>query len=174
MFAHYLASKYPESYDPEIPENLVYSGSVNLTAEIESLGLNAGKLILSPTRTYAPVIKRMLEYHRRDIHGMVHCSGGGQTKVLHFINDLHVVKDNLFSTPLLFQMIMEQSGTEPMEMYRVFNMGHRFEIYVPPAIADDIIRIAESFDIEARIVGSCKKGKGKKLTIIHEQQVFTY
>jgi len=174
MFARYLALKYPESYDPEIPENLVYSGSLNLTTEIASVGLDAGKLVLSPTRTYAPVVQKILEYHRKDIHGMIHCSGGGQTKVLHFINDLHVVKDNLFSTPILFQMIREQSGTELVEMYRVFNMGHRFEIYIPPALADDIIRIAESFDIDARIVGSCKKGKGKKLTIIHDQQSFTY
>lgn len=174
MFANYLAAKYPESYDPDIPENLVYSGGLKLTSEIESLGLDAGKLVLSPTRTYAPVIKKILELYRKDIHGMIHCSGGGQTKILHFINDLHIIKDNLFPVPRLFQMIRDQSGTDMKEMYRVFNMGHRFEIYVPPSISNDIIGIADTFGIEARVVGYCKKGKGRELTIRNDQGTFTY
>jgi phosphoribosylformylglycinamidine cyclo-ligase len=174
MFAKYLASRYPESYDPDIPENLVYSGTLDLTSEIESLGLDAGKLVLSPTRTYAPVVKEILEHHRENIHGMIHCSGGGQTKILHFIKDLHVVKDNLFPIPQLFQMIREQSGTELKEMYKVFNMGHRFEMYVPPAISEDIIGIADASGIEARVIGYCKKGEGKKLTIQIDQETFIY
>jgi len=174
MFAKYLADQYPESYDPNIPENLVYSGSLSLTENIESLGLDAGKLVLSPTRTYAPLVKKILEYHRKNIHGMIHCSGGGQTKILHFINDLHIVKDNLFPIPELFQMIRNQSGTDLKEMYRVFNMGHRFEMYVPATISENIIGIADSFGIEARIVGYCRKGEGKSLTIQTHQDTFTY
>ncbi len=174
LFAKYLAEKYPESYDPEMPQELVYSGEFDLTTEIESLGLNAGKLVLSPTRTYAPVVKRIVENHRDSIHGMIHCSGGAQTKILHFINDLHVVKDNLFPIPPLFRMIREQSGTSMKEMYRVFNMGHRFEIYVDPPVAEEIIKIAKSFNLDARVVGHCEKRKGKKLTIRSEHGTFSY
>ncbi len=174
LFAKYLAEKYPESYDPEMPDELVYSGKLNLTSDIESLGLDAGKLVLSPTRTYAPVVKKILKNHRDSIHGMIHCSGGAQTKILHFINDLHVVKDNLFPIPPLFRMIREQSGTSMKEMYRVFNMGHRFEIYAPPSVAEEIIKISESFNIEARVVGYCEKGDGKKLTIRSEHGTFCY
>lgn len=174
LFAHYLARKYPESYDPEMPHELVYSGKYNLTSEIHSLGLDAGKLVLSPTRTYAPVVKKIIEKHRDSIHGMIHCSGGGQTKILHFIHDLHVVKDNLFPVPPLFQMIREQSGTSMEEMYQVFNMGHRFEIYAEPSAADAIIQLSESFNIDARVIGHCEKGEGKKLTIHSEHGTFCY
>jgi phosphoribosylformylglycinamidine cyclo-ligase len=174
LFAKYLAQKYPESFDPEMPDELVYSGNLNLTTEIESLGLDAGKLVLSPTRTYAPVVKKILEHHRNNIHGMIHCSGGAQTKILNFINDLHVVKDNLFPVPPLFQMIREQSGTSMKEMYRVFNMGHRFEIYTSPSVAEEIIAISESFNIKAQIIGYCEKGEGKKLTIRSEHGTFCY
>ncbi len=174
LFAKYLAKKYPESYDPEMPQELVYSGKFNLTTEIESLGLDAGKLVLSPTRTYAPIVKKIVENHRDGIHGMIHCSGGAQTKILHFINDLHVVKDNLFPIPPLFKMIREQSGTSLKEMYQVFNMGHRFEIYVEPRVAEEIIKLSESFNLDARVIGHCEKGKGKKLTIRSEQGSFSY
>jgi phosphoribosylformylglycinamidine cyclo-ligase len=174
LFAKYLARKYPESYDPEMPDELVYSGKLNLTSDIESLGLDAGKLVLSPTRTYAPVIKKILEQYRESIHGMIHCSGGAQTKILHFIHDLNVVKDNLFPVPPIFRMIREQSGTSMKEMYQVFNMGHRFEIYTTPPAAEEIMKIAESFHIEARIVGYCEKGKGKKMTIKSEDGTFFY
>ncbi|UCG26850.1 MAG: phosphoribosylformylglycinamidine cyclo-ligase [Bacteroidales bacterium] len=174
IFAKYIALKYPESYDPEIPEDLVYSGNLNLTDEIESLGIDAGKLLLSPTRTYAPVLKQILQRYRDKIHGMIHCSGGGQTKVLNFINNIHVIKENMFPLPPLFRIIKEQSGTGMQEMYRVFNMGHRFEIYVPAFLADEIIRISEEFNIQARIIGYCKKDKCKRLTIISEFGTFTY
>lgn len=156
---------YPESYDPSIPSHLVYTGSRNLTQPSEISGIDIGHLILSPTRTYAPVIREILLNMRQAIHGMVHCSGGGQTKVLHFIDKLHVVKDNLFPVPPLFKMIRKESDTTWYEMYQVFNMGHRFEIYLPEAHADEIMRIARDFNIEARIIGHCETHQGKKLTL---------
>lgn len=174
VFAKYIAEKYPESFDPSIPNDLVYSGNLKLTDETEVKGIDAGKLLLSPTRTYAPVIKKMLENHRSQIHGMVHCSGGAQTKVLHFVDDLHIIKDNLFPIPPLFKMIHEQSQTPWAEMYKVFNMGHRMELYVPQEIAHDLITISESFGIKAQIIGRCKKANGKSLTIQSEFGTFKY
>jgi len=174
VFSKYLAEKYPESYDNSIPENLVYSGSKKLTDKINGLDIDAGKMVLSPTRTYAPVIKKMLDKHRSDIHGMIHCSGGAQTKVLHFVDNLHIVKDNMFDTPPLFKTIQEESKTPWEEMYKVFNMGHRFEIYLPEEYANEIIKISESFNIEAKIVGRCYKNEGKKLTIKSEYGEFNY
>ncbi|MCK9326017.1 MAG: AIR synthase-related protein [Bacteroidales bacterium] len=165
LFSHDLAERYPESYDQNIPEELVYSGTVPLTAPVPGLPLNAGQLVLSPTRTYAPVIISVLQKLRSQIHGMVHCSGGGQTKILHFIDQLHVVKNNLFPTPTLFRMIQEQSGTPWQEMYRVFNMGHRFEVYLPESAAAEVINIAATFGIEAKIVGHCEASNTPKLTI---------
>jgi phosphoribosylformylglycinamidine cyclo-ligase len=174
VFAKYLAEKYPESYDAEVPANLVYSGKYKLTDEIEGLGVNAGQLILSPTRTYAPVIKKVLEKFRKDISGMVHCSGGAQTKVLHFVENVHVIKDNMFPVPPLFRIIREQSGTDWKEMYKVFNMGHRFEIYTNPDLADEIISISKSFNIDAQIVGRVIPFEGKKLTINSDKGEFVY
>jgi phosphoribosylformylglycinamidine cyclo-ligase len=153
VFAKYLAEKYPESFDPEVPSELVYSGKCKLTDKVEQLGIDAGKLVLSPTRTYAPVIKKILEKLRNQIFGMIHCSGGAQTKVLHFVENVHVIKDNMFPVPPLFQLIQEQSGTGWKEMYKVFNMGHRFEIYTQPEIAEEIISISKSFNIDAKIIG---------------------
>ncbi len=174
VFANYLATKYPESFDALVPKDLVYSGNYQLTQEIEKLGIDAGKLVLSPTRTYAPVIKKILDSYRSQIHGMVHCSGGAQTKVLHFVDKLHIVKDNLFEIPPLFQIIQQESKTDWKEMYKVFNMGHRFELYVPQEIAQDIIAISKSFNIEAQIVGRCEAAKTKKLTIRSEFGEFLY
>ena len=174
VFANYLAKKYPESFDNAIPGELIYSGNLNLTDKIKELNIDAGKLVLSPTRTYAPVIKKVLETHRSEIHGMVHCSGGGQTKILHFIDDLHVIKDNLFPVPPLFRIIQEQSGTQWHEMYKVFNMGHRFEIYTDRKNADKIIEIAGEFNLDAKVVGRCEQSKTKKLTIKSEYGVFEY
>ncbi len=174
VFDSYLAFEYPESYDPEIPAGLVYSGSMKLTDQVEGTGLDAGKLILSPTRTYAPVIREILKNHRSGIHGMVHCSGGAQTKILNFIDRLHVIKDNLFDLPPLFRIIQEQSGTSWPEMYRVFNMGHRFELYVPREIADDIIKISGNFGVEARIIGYCQASEGKQLTVRTGNGEFKY
>jgi phosphoribosylformylglycinamidine cyclo-ligase len=174
VFAHDYALKYPESYDQAINNNLVYSGNLLLTDPSGVAEINAGKLVLSPTRTYAPVIREILEKHRAEIHGMIHCSGGAQTKVLHFIDDLHVIKDNLFPPPPLFRMIHQQSGTPWREMYQVFNMGHRMELYVPEHIASEIISISQSFGIDARIVGRCEAFNGKKLTISTEKEVFEY
>lgn len=174
VFASYLASKYPESYDSDIPGDLVYSGSMKLTDEIEGLGIDAGKLVLSPTRTYAPVINRVLKEMRPVIHGMVHCSGGAQTKILHFIDHMHVIKDNMFPVPPLFRIIREQSGTSWEEMYRVFNMGHRFEVYLAPEEAVTLIEIAGEFNLEAKIVGRCIRHSGKKLTISDANGVFEY
>ncbi|HEX7412126.1 MAG TPA: AIR synthase related protein, partial [Bacteroidales bacterium] len=151
VFSHVYAEKYPESFDNELPKEVIYCGSMNLTDPTDVPGVDAGKLVLSPTRTYAPVIKKILENHRDNIHGIIHCSGGGQTKVLHFIDQLHVIKDNLFPEPPLFQLIREQSGTPLNEMYRVFNMGHRMELYVPLEIAQEIIEISQSFHIDAQI-----------------------
>ena len=174
VFAHDYALKYPESYDQAINNNLVYSGNLLLTDPSGVSEINAGKLVLSPTRTYAPVIREILEKHRAKIHGMIHCSGGAQTKVLHFVDNLHVIKDNLFPPPPLFRMIHQQSGTPWREMYQVFNMGHRMELYVPEHIAGEIISISQSFGIEARIVGRCEPFNGKKLTIRTEKEVFEY
>ncbi|MGQ7867947.1 AIR synthase related protein [Sunxiuqinia sp. sy24] len=174
VFANYLAKKYPESFDSEVPAELVYSGSKKLTETIEGLGLDAGKLVLSPTRTYAPVIKKMLDDHRADIHGMVHCSGGAQTKVLHFVDHVHVIKNNLFPVPPLFKLIQEESKTEWSEMYKVFNMGHRMEIYLKPEFAESIIEISKSFNIDAQIIGRVEAFDGKKLTIESEFGTFEY
>ncbi len=174
VFEKYLAEKYPESYDHDVPEELVYSGSTRLTDDVENVPLNAGKLVLSPTRTYAPVIKEILEKHRGQIHGMVHCSGGAQTKVLHFVENLHIVKDNLFDVPPLFRLIQRESGTDWKEMYQVFNCGHRMELYVPAEIAEDLIEISKSFNIDAQVIGRVEKNKGKKLTITSEFGKFVY
>ncbi len=174
VFGHYLAEKFPESYDNSVPDELVYSGKCSLTDTVEGVGLDAGKLVLSPTRTYAPVVKKILDKYRKYIHGMVHCSGGAQTKVMHFVENIHVVKDNLFDVPPLFRLIQEQSGTSWDEMYKVFNMGHRMEFYVPKAIASDIITISEGFGIEAKIVGYCEYAESNKLTIKSEFGEFVY
>ncbi len=175
VFHHYLAEKYPESFDEKVPENLVYSGQTKLTDAIPNSPIDAGKLVLSPTRTYAPIIKEILtKYNAKQIHGMVHCSGGAQTKILHFIKDLHVIKDNLFPVPPLFQLIQGQSNTDWKEMYQVFNCGHRMEIYVPEAIAQDIIAISQSYNVAAQIVGRVEKSASKKLTISSEYGVFEY
>ncbi|UGU15295.1 phosphoribosylformylglycinamidine cyclo-ligase [Sinomicrobium kalidii] len=175
VFAKYLAEKYPESYDPSVPGDLVYSGGVKLTDPVEGSPLDAGKLVLSPTRTYAPVIKKVLEkYTAEDIHGMVHCSGGAQTKILHFIDDLHVVKDSLFEVSPLFKLIQQQSGTDWKEMYQVFNCGHRMELYVDEKIAEDIIAISKSFDVDAKVVGRVEASDRKKLTIRSEFGEFEY
>ena len=165
VFANYLAKKYPESYDSNVPSDLVYSGKYRLTDTIEEIGITAGKMVLSPTRTYAPIIREVLENYHPAIHGLVHCSGGAQTKVMHFVNDLHIVKDNLFAVPPLFRIIQETSGTDWQEMYKVFNMGHRFEIYVQPEFANDIMAISREFGVDAQIVGYCTKHYGNKLTI---------
>ncbi len=175
VFHKYLAVKYPESFDAAVPEDLVYSGTIKLTDQIENSPLNAGKLVLSPTRTYAPIIKEILSKFTSDtIHGMIHCSGGAQTKILHFVDNLHIVKDNMFSIPPLFKLIQEQSKTDWKEMYQVFNCGHRMEIYVSPAIAEDIIKISKSFNVDAKIVGRVEASDVKKLTITSEFGVFEY
>ncbi|HKJ40593.1 MAG TPA: AIR synthase related protein [Sunxiuqinia sp.] len=174
VFANYLAQRFPESFDPDVPADLVYSGSKKLTDAIEGLGIDAGKLVLSPTRTYAPVIKKILDQHRAAIHGMVHCSGGAQTKVLHFVDDVHVIKNNLFPVPPLFKLIQEESKTDWAEMYKVFNMGHRMEIYLKPELADSIIEISKSFNIDAQVVGRVEAFEGKKLTIESEYGTFEY
>lgn len=174
VFAKYLAEKYPESYDKAVPEELVYSGNYRLTDNVEGSPLNAGKLVLSPTRTYAPVIKALLDEMRPEIHGMVHCTGGAQTKVLHFVGDnCKVIKDNMFPVPPLFKAIAEQSGTDWAEMYKVFNMGHRMEIYVRPELADKVIALSQSFHIDAQIVGRIEEGE-KSLTIQSEFGTFHY
>ncbi|MEY3854434.1 MAG: Phosphoribosylformylglycinamidine cyclo-ligase [Bacteroidota bacterium] len=174
VLGHYLAAKYPESFDPSVPSELVYSGSKNLTDPVAGTPLNVGQLVLSPTRTYAPVIKAILNALRGQIHGMVHCSGGAQTKVMHFVKDVHVIKDNLFPIPPLFDMIQKESGTSFKEMYQVFNMGHRMEIYLNPNHADEVIKIAQSFGIPAQIVGYVEGHAGKKLTIRNQGQEFIY
>ena len=174
VFSKILAQQYPESYDPNVPENLVYAGQKSLT-EATDTPLDAGKLVLSPTRTYAPIIKAIFsQVDRQQIHGMVHCSGGAQTKILHFIDELHVVKDNLFDVPPLFQMIQEQSGTDWKEMYQVFNMGHRMELYVPEAVASTLISISESFGVAAQIVGRVEASTKKQLTISSPYGEFKY
>lgn len=178
VFEKSVANKYPESFDPAVPFDLVFSGQKQLTDEIEIEGFGkttVGKLVLSPTRTYAPVIKKILTQYRKQINGIVHCSGGAQTKVLHFINDdIHVIKDNLFPVPPLFKIIQEQSGTDWKEMYKVFNMGHRMELYVPQEIAEDIIEISKSFNIDAQIIGRVEKGSQKQVTIESEKGTFIY
>ena len=175
VFDKYLAHKYPESFDQEVPEELVYSGSKQLTDTVVNSELDAGKLVLSPTRTYAPIIKTILsKYTNKEIHGMVHCSGGAQTKILHFVKDLHIIKDNLFEVPPLFKLIQEESKTDWKEMYQVFNMGHRMELYVPKEIADDIISISKSFNVDAKIVGKVETSVSKKLTIQSEFGEFHY
>ena len=175
VFEKYLATKYPESFDQEVPENLVYSGSKKLTDLVDGSDLNAGKLVLSPTRTYAPIIKSILsKYTNKEIHGMVHCSGGAQTKILHFVKKLHIIKDNLFGVPPLFKLIQAQSKTDWKEMYQVFNMGHRMELYVHKEIADDIIEISKSFNVDAKIVGKVEASTTKKLTIKSEFGEFFY
>lgn len=174
VFGKYIAERYPESYDAAVPQELVYSGSTALTDTVEGVPVNAGKLVLSPTRTYAPVIKAILDKMRSDIHGMVHCSGGAQTKVMHFVENKHVIKDNLFPVPPLFDLIQRQSGTPWEEMYKVFNMGHRMEIYLAPEHAQAIIDIAAGFGIEARIVGRVEAAPANRLTIISDKGTFEY
>lgn len=174
VFNNYLAGLYPESFDGSVPDSLIYSGTMRLTDPTAIPGVNAGRLVLSPTRTYAPVIRMVLEKMRSAIHGMVHCSGGGQTKIMHFIENMHVIKDNLFPVPPLFELIQKSSGTPWSEMYRVFNMGHRMEIYVDPADAEAIIDIASSFSLEARVVGRCEAADGKHLTIRSTCGEFSY
>ncbi|RHS42045.1 phosphoribosylformylglycinamidine cyclo-ligase [Tannerella sp. AF04-6] len=174
VFSKYLAEKYPESYDVAVPEELIYSGGLRLTDEIKGLGLDAGKLVLSPTRTYAPVIKKLLDYMRPEIHGMVHCSGGAQTKVMHFVEGVKVTKNNLFPVPPLFKMIQEQSGTDWQEMYKVFNMGHRMEVYVTPDRAQEVIDITRSFGIDAQIIGFVEKADKNSLVIESEFGHFEY
>lgn len=174
VFAHYLAKKYPEAFDPDIPDELVYSGSYDLTTKIESLGIDAGKLVLSPTRTYAPVIAEILRKNRKKICAMIHCSGGAQTKVLHFADKVHIVKDNLFEIPPLFKIIQKESGTAWKEMYQVFNMGHRFELYTDEDTANDIIAIADAFNIDAKIIGKVMSAEKKKLTINSEFGSYEY
>ena len=166
IFTKILAKKYPESYDPKVPEKLVYSGSRLLTEKIEGSKLNIGSLVLSPTRTYAPVIQKIFErVSRSSIYGMIHCTGGGQTKILHFIDNLHIIKDKLFNPPIIFDLIQKESGASPKEMYQVFNMGHRMELYVDPSIAEDVINISKMFSIDAQIIGHVESSKNKKLTL---------
>ena len=175
VFSKDIARKFPETFDPGVPENLVYSGGVELTQSIENSPLNAGKLVLSPTRTYAPIVKEILsKYDANTIHGMVHCSGGAQTKILHFIDDLHIVKNNMFTVPPLFKLIQEQSKTDWKEMYQVFNCGHRLELYVAKEVADSLIVIASKFNVEAQIIGRVEASPEKKLTIKSEYGTFEY
>tara|TARA_B110000908_G_scaffold169257_1_gene226003 strand:- start:2408 stop:3556 length:1149 start_codon:yes stop_codon:yes gene_type:complete len=174
VFHNELATKYPESFDASVPSDLVYSGSIALTDVVDGVPLDAGKLVLSPTRTYAPIIKKILDTHRNHIHGMVHCSGGAQTKVLHFVDNVHVVKDQLFETPPLFTLIQQQSGTDWKEMYKVFNMGHRMELYVNKEHAQEIINISKQFGVNAKIIGKVEKYQGKKLTIKSQHGEFVY
>ncbi len=174
VFANYLAKKYPESYDASIPADLAYSGGKSLTDSVDGVSIDAGKLVLSPTRTYAPVIKEILDKLRPQIHGMVHCSGGAQTKVLHFVDKVHIIKDNMFPVPPLFKLIQEQSGTDWQEMYKVFNMGHRMEIYIAPEYAQGIIDISKSYNIDAQIIGRVEASDKTELTIKSELGNFRY
>ena len=175
VFSKALANQYPESFDPNLPSDLVYSGSRSLTELLEGVPLDIGKLVLSPTRTYAPIVQRIFkEIGRSQIHGMVHCSGGAQTKILHFIDQLHVIKDHLFEVPPLFDLIQKESGTTPREMYQVFNMGHRMEFYVNPAVAEEIINISQSFSVDAQVVGRVESYSEKKLTLVSTQGIFIY
>ena len=175
VFSKSLAKKYPESYDPLLPKDLIYSGSRSLTEIMEGVPINIGKLVLSPTRTYAPIIKKIFNQVGRDsIFGMVHCSGGAQTKILHFIDNLHIIKDELFVVPPLFDLIQKESGTSPREMYQVFNMGHRMELYVSPETADEIIKISKSFSVDAKIIGRVEESQEKKLTLVTKYGTFEY
>lgn len=174
VFSKLLSEKYPESFDPSVPKELVYSGSKKLTDSYEDVPVNVGKLVLSPTRTYAPVVKEILRNHRDQIGGIIHCSGGAQTKILHFVNDLHIIKDNLFDVPPLFKLIREESGTDWKEMYKVFNMGHRLEVYIDEQYAQDLIAIGKSFNIETKIIGRVEKSEGKKVTIVHQGNTYQY
>lgn len=174
VFANYLAQKYPESFDPQVPANLIYSGTYKLTQHIENLGIDAGKMVLSPTRTYAPIVKKVLDNFREKINGMIHCSGGAQTKVLHFVDNLHVIKNNMFEIPTLFDIIQKESATPWAEMYKVFNMGHRFEFYTDQLTANKIISISEGFGVKAQIVGHCEAAENKKLTIQSVKGTFVY
>ncbi|PCJ98453.1 MAG: phosphoribosylformylglycinamidine cyclo-ligase [Flavobacteriaceae bacterium] len=175
VFSKYLADKYPESFDAAVPEELVYVGNTKLTDAVPNSPIDAGKLVLSPTRTYAPIIKTILsKYNASDIHGMIHCSGGAQTKILHFIDDLHIIKDNMFPVPPLFKLIQEQSGTDWKEMYQVFNCGHRMEIYVNEDVAQDLISISQNFGVKAQIVGRVEGSSSKKLTITSKYGTFVY
>ncbi len=179
VFNKKLGEKYPESFDHHVPESLIYSGAIGLTEKINIENqsqsfVDAGKLVLSPTRTYAPIIKKILESYRSDVHGMVHCSGGGQTKVLHFVDNVQIIKDNLFPVAPLFQLIQKQSGTDWKEMYTVFNMGHRMELYIPRSIAADVIAISKSFNVDAQIIGRVETGIKKQLTIKSEFGTFEY
>jgi phosphoribosylformylglycinamidine cyclo-ligase len=175
VFSKYLAEKYPESFDAAVPQDLVYSGQTKLTDRVENSPIDAGKLVLSPTRTYAPIIKAILNKYKSDaIHGMVHCSGGAQTKILHFIDHLHILKDNMFTIPPLFKLIQEQSETDWKEMYQVFNCGHRMELYLKPEVADDIISISKSFNVDAKIIGRVEASETKRLTINSEYGTFEY
>ena len=175
VFDNYLAEKFPESFDAAVPADLVYSGKTKLTDNVENSPIDAGKLVLSPTRTYAPIIKEILsKYNSTDIHGMVHCSGGAQTKILHFISENHIIKDNLFPIPPLFKLIQENSGTDWKEMYQVFNMGHRMELYVNEAVAEDLIAISKSFNVDAKIIGRVEASSEKKLTINSEFGTYNY
>lgn len=175
VFSKSLAKKYPESYDPLLPKDLIYSGSRSLTEIMEGVPINVGKLVLSPTRTYAPVIKKIFnQLGRESIFGMVHCSGGAQTKVLHFVDNLHIIKDELFVVPPLFDLIQKESGTSPKEMYQVFNMGHRMELYVSPETADEIIKISKSFSVDAKIIGRVEESQEKKLTLVTKYGTFEY
>ncbi|WP_036379380.1 AIR synthase related protein [Muricauda sp. MAR_2010_75] len=175
VFGKYLAQKYPESYDASVPEELVYSGKTKLTDKVPNAPLDAGKLVLSPTRTYAPIVKKVLKKYRADqVHGIVHCSGGAQTKILHFVENLHIIKDNMFEVPPLFKLIQEQSGTDWKEMYQVFNCGHRMELYVNEQVADSIIKISKSFDVDAQIIGRVEASESKKLTIQSTYGKFVY
>ena len=175
VFNKYLAEKYPESFDAAVPEDLVYSGQVKLTDGVAGSPIDAGQLVLSPTRTYAPIIKSILsKYNSEDIHGMIHCSGGAQTKILHFVEDKHIIKDNLFDVPPLFKLIQEQSQTDWKEMFQVFNCGHRMELYVDPSVAEDIIAISKSFNVDAKIVGRVEPATDKKLTIKSPFGTFEY
>ncbi|NDK54765.1 AIR synthase related protein [Pontibacter fetidus] len=174
VFHSYLANSYPESFDPELPKDLVYSGNKRLTDVDKETGMEIGKLVLSPTRTYAPIVKAILQEHRQHIHGMVHCSGGAQTKVLHFTDKVHIIKDNLFPTPPLFRIIQEQSHTDWKEMYKVFNMGHRLEIYLPEQYAQELIAISKSFNVDAQIIGRVEASKTNELTIRSAHGEFYY
>jgi phosphoribosylformylglycinamidine cyclo-ligase len=174
VLSHIYAQKYPESFDDGTPKELVYSGKKNLKDQVMGIGMDVGRMILSPTRTYAPVVKAVLDEHRSHIHGMVHCSGGGQTKVLHFVENLHVVKDDLFTVPELFHMIQTESGTPWEEMYKVFNMGHRLEIYLPWEFADKIISISKQFNVDAKIIGHCETSPKKALSIRTNNGTYAY
>ena len=174
VFSNIYAEKYPESYEPSIPKDLIYSGNYLMTDKVEGAPVNMGKLVLSPTRTYAPVIKQLITELGKNIHGMIHCSGGAQTKILHFVNDLHIIKNNLLEIPPLFRIIQEESGTDWKEMYKVFNMGHRMELYLPETYAKTVIQISNSFDIDAQIIGRVEGNTGNKLTIDSPNGKFEY